>query len=168
MMKFNNSAFNKGFTLLELLVVLAIIATATSFLYPSFSSVSIRKGFQADVKSFEAEISNARLQAFSRGTTVRVNTVKNGDEYILTTLASDSPTNSCGTAGTWVQISRNTVEMNSNFNVTGTGIGNICFYRDGTSNGSAFNFAQKNELTDIGRANINIYIATGFIDVEIR
>jgi prepilin-type N-terminal cleavage/methylation domain-containing protein len=168
MMKFNNIALTKGFTLLELLVVLAIIATATSFLYPAFTEVSTRKNFQANVKAFETEMSNARLQAFSRGTTVRVNTVKDGDEYIITTFASNVPVRTCGTGGTWSQIASTTVEMNSNFNITGTGIGNICFYRDGTSTGSAFNFAQKNELTNIGRANINIYIATGFVDVEIR
>lgn len=168
MMRSSNISYKSGFTLLELVVVLAIIATATAFLYPAFAEVSTRKNFQANVKAFETEISNARLQAFSRGTTVRVNTVQSGNNYTITTFASNTPVSTCGTGGTWAQISSNTIELNSQFSVTGSGLGNICFYRDGTSTGSAFNFAQKNELTDIGRATINIYIATGFVDVEIR
>lgn len=64
MMKSNNIGKTSGFSLLELIVVLAIIATATAFLYPAFAQVGTRKNFQANVKAFEAEIATARLQAF--------------------------------------------------------------------------------------------------------
>lgn len=160
-----NYKSTSGFTLLELLVVMAIVGTATIALYPAYASLSTRKDFQSNLSDFETVLASTRLQAFSRDTTTRITTVKSGDSYMLTSYASSAPTSTCSTAGTWQQMATTRVDMNIRFVVTGTGIGNICFFRDGTSTGGNFAFAQKDSGTDIASAAINIYISTGFVDV---
>lgn len=159
---------NKGFTILELIVVLAVIATASVVVYPSISKTASRKDFVNSVKTFQTELSNTRLNAFSRGVTTRINTSQSGDVYTVTSYYSNSNPTSCAASGTWTQLNSVAVDVNSNFQVSGSGIGNICFYRDGTSSGGSFSFSQKDAGTEIGAATINIYLSTGFIDATIQ
>jgi prepilin-type N-terminal cleavage/methylation domain-containing protein len=157
-----------GFTILELVVVMAIIATATVALYPTLSNISSRKDFEHNIKTFQTEFANTRLNAFSRGVTTRINTSRSGDVYTITSYASNSNPTSCSTAGTWTQLNSVAVDVNANFQVTGTALGNVCFYRDGTSTGGGFTFSQKDSGTQIGAATINIYISSGFVDVSMQ
>ncbi len=154
-----------GFTVLELIVVIAIIGTLSFLSAPLFQSWGSKRALDESINEFYSVFSSARLDAFARGVTIRVGSSKTNDDYTLTTYYLDGPTESCDVGLSWTQSSQRIVDLNSNFVVTGSALGNVCFYRDGTSTGGNFSFDQKNGGTDLGSADVTITLATGFIDV---
>jgi prepilin-type N-terminal cleavage/methylation domain-containing protein len=157
--------YEQGFTLLELLAVLAIIATVSLFGLPAIQEWNAKKSFGKSVNEFYSGLSRARLEALEKNTVTKIVTTRNSDTYTVISYNNSSASAACNAAGGWTQIESMTVNMNSNFEVTGSGIGTVCFYRDGTSSGGIYNIAQKNGQTNLGNASINVILATGFIDV---
>jgi len=60
-MKFNNSA---GFTLIELMVVVAIVAILAAIAYPSYQD-SVRKGRRKDAESYMMNLAQLQQQYFT-------------------------------------------------------------------------------------------------------
>lgn len=156
---------NSGFTLLELLAVLAIIAVVALFGLPTIQEWNSKKSFGKTVNDVYSILSNARLEALGKSTIVKVATSRSTDTYTITVSYNASASAACSAAGGWTQIESTTLNVNSNFEITGSGIGNVCFLRDSTSTGGVYNIVQKNGLTNLGNTTINVMLATGFIDV---
>src|ERR1700731_2061360 len=68
---FPTSAMQRGFTLLELLVVMTIIAVVAAFLIPALSPGSAR-ALDGATRQFAADLENARLIAIAERTRTRV------------------------------------------------------------------------------------------------
>ncbi|MBV2150037.1 prepilin-type N-terminal cleavage/methylation domain-containing protein [Sphingobium sp. AS12] len=62
---------DQGFTLLEALVVLAILALLSSLMFPAVGSALRYQAFADGAMRFEASLRAARAQALRRGTSVR-------------------------------------------------------------------------------------------------
>ena len=154
-----------GFTLLELLAVLAILAVVTLFGLPAFQSWNAKRSFDRSTNDFYSLISQAKMQAFIKNTTTKINTSVSGDNYTITLYSNATAVSSCSTSSGWTTLETTTITLNSAFQVAGSGIGNVCFFRDGTSTGATYDITQKNGLTDLGSGSITIILATGFIDV---
>lgn len=164
-MKHINITQNSGFTVLELVVVLAIIATLSVLGNPLYQNWGAKRSLDSTANEIYSELNKARIDSFSNGLSTRVLTSKNENEYTITRYILDSSQESCDVNLNWAEESQKTIEVNNNFTITGTGIGNVCFYRDGTSNGGSFSIDQKNGGSDLGNIDIMITLATGFIDV---
>ncbi len=147
------------------MTVMAIIATASILAIPYFQEWGAKKSFEKSINEIYSELSQTRLEAFSRGTTTRITTSRDNDEYTLIMYYNDTPVDNCAAAGGWNVIKTTALEFDTHFEATGSGIGNICFYRDGTSTGGAFSIDQKDAGVNLGSADISVVLTTGFIDV---
>jgi len=92
---FKNKTMNKGFTLLELMIVVAIIAILASIAFPSYLD-SVRKSRRAAVQSDLIEIASYMEQVYTAtssyaGATIAASGVSN--DYYTITL----PTKTVGT-----------------------------------------------------------------------
>lgn len=154
-----------GFSLLELMAVMAIMGTLTLFGLPAIQEWNAKKSFQNSVNDVYSYLSRTRLEALSRSTITKINTYRDDDNYLIRIYYNSSPSAACSSTNGWTQLDSRTIRMNSNFQMTGSGIGDVCFLRDGTSSGGIYNIAQKNSQTNLGNASINVVLTTGFIDV---
>ena len=153
-----------GFTVLELMTVLAIIAVISIFELPSIQEWNAKRSFGAIVNQVYSNISQAKIESFGRNQIVRISTSRSTDNYTQT-IAYNPSNLACNSVSGWVPIKSETFSVNTNFEITGSGIGDVCFYKDSTSSGGVFNIVQKNGLSNLGNTTINVILATGFIDV---
>lgn len=156
----------QGFTLLELIITIAIIGIV--FVVGSQSGLSqwATKGEAKNtLATMLSEIGLLKDESLNRNTTTRMTLVNSSGTYTLTKFFSAAPTTTCSSAGSWTQISSREIDMSAQYEITGTAMANLCFYRDGTSSGGTFSIAP----TDIGSQHktydLEVTIATGFIDV---
>ena len=71
----------KGFTLLELLIALAIVLVIVSLAVPAFSrSVQIAKA-DADLDELQRGLNFARLEAINRGTAIQIRPLAGNDDW---------------------------------------------------------------------------------------
>ena len=155
----------RGFTLLELLVVFSIIAVASIFTAPYFQDWNRRSSFENSVSEVTSLLYDAKNHGLLKSTTVKIVADKNGDDYNFEIFEAATPITDCTATTTWTSITNSEVSLNPNFEILEGSLNDICFFRDGTTSGGAFNFRQKNGNTDVGIADISVTIATGFIDV---
>ncbi len=156
---------DSGFTVLELLIVVAIIGTLAVFVLPGIDTWTAKRSYRNLYHDLVTQLAEARSEAQIRATTLRVLTSRNGDNYTVTTFFSPAPVANCNAAGVWTQLSQVTLEAPTLFEITGNGIGNVCFYRDGSASGGQYNVVQKDGGNDIGGAAVTVTIATGYLDV---
>jgi general secretion pathway protein H len=67
-----------GFTLLEMLVILAILALVSGIAFPALDKAMRRQAFQADAVRVDTVLRRARAAAIARGTSVRVRAGEGG------------------------------------------------------------------------------------------
>jgi prepilin-type N-terminal cleavage/methylation domain-containing protein len=159
------SSAELGFSLLELMVSIAIIATIITFTVPNFQNWSVKRSYKNTLEDLEYFLSESRNEVFTRNSTIRVSVSQSGDSYSFTRFISATPTTTCSSAGSWTEIVTRVISVNSRFQITGDSIGtNLCFFRDGSSSGGEYIISQKDGGEDMGGATLAITIATGFID----
>jgi len=165
-MKNHYSSAQAGFTLLELLATLAIITTLSLFSLPVIQEWNAKRYFQRTVNDIYSSLANTRIEAFAKSTTTKITTSLTGGIYTIQMFYNDTNNSaSCASSNGWVQFDTTTISISNNFEITGSGIGSICFFKDGTSSGGSFNITQKDGGTELGNSSIDIFMATGFIDV---
>ncbi len=157
----------QGYTLLELMITVAIVGIAARFILPGIDAWTLEQDFENAVYDMERDLQTARELAQLQNTTARVLVVRNQDEYTVTTYLADSPTSLCSTSGSWTPQSARTFALSSIFELTGSCVCNVCFFRDNTATGGTYNFLQKDGGTDYGIGTLQVTIATGFIDVIV-
>lgn len=148
------------------MVVVAIIGTATLFAVPTIKDWQVRNSLNESIDEIYSSLVETKQLAYAKNTTSRILVTKSGSSYTINIYSLPTPSSACDSSlATWVTSTTRTFTLNSNFNITGSGIGNICFYRDGSSSGGAFSFSKVvNGAYDMG-ADITVVIATGFIDL---
>ncbi|MCB2081026.1 MAG: prepilin-type N-terminal cleavage/methylation domain-containing protein [Rickettsiales bacterium] len=155
----------KGFTVLELLIVLALIGIVTAQVLPVSTNWTAKESLSETSETLMGALNDTRSEAQIRSTTTRLLVQRNGDTYTLTAYTSPSPVNNCDTTGTWNALFTRTMEINNQLELTGTGVGHVCFYRDGTASGGVYTIAEKADGGEIGSKTITVTIATGYLDV---
>ncbi len=157
-----------GFTLLELIVVISIVAIAMTMGAPSYDGWATKKDLNNSYKKLLSELSNLRNEAFLRNTTMRM-VVSSGGGYQMTAYAADTPVSACNAgSATWDEVLDAELALDDHFQITGSGVGSVCFYRDGTSSGGQYIFSQVDGGSDRGYVALEVTIATGFIDVAFE
>lgn len=88
---------NRGFSLIEVMIIVAIVAVLAMVVVPSMKSLTIRNRMVAQVNFLHASLSNARIEAIKRGENVVM--CKSGDPTGCPGNAGDC----CTTTGDWSQ-----------------------------------------------------------------
>lgn len=165
----SNRCSTSGYTLMELIITVGIIAVMAKFTMAGMENWTARSKFSNTLGNLERVLIVARQEAEARNTTVRVLTVRTGDNYTFTTYKNnDTPATSvCDGSGSWTVLSTSTEEVSAHFEITGNGVGHTCFFRDGTASSRTFNIVQKDGGTDIRSATVIVTVATGMPDVTV-
>jgi len=155
-----------GFTLLELILVVAVLAALLTLAGPAFDRWQAKKDFSNSHQLLAQELSQLRMLSSMRNTTTRMNLTQVGDVYTINTFTAALPVTTCNDSGTWVSEKSFTMSINDAHELIGTAVNtHICFYRDGGASGGTFTLQQKGGTTDINPVNLTIILATGAIDV---
>lgn len=131
----------KGFTLLELLVVLALFALALLVVPPMFSSGAPQVELKSTARVFASQLRRARSQAIARNAEVTFELDVEGRRY---RLVGDGAT---GTVPEGLTLSLVTAESER----IGSSRGSIRFYPDGSSTGGRITLGrgERSYLVDV-------------------
>ncbi len=160
----------RGFTLLELIITLAVIAIVTVVASsPALDSSNAQKTFTNTFNSLQGELSKARNEAMMRNTTTRMVITSSGGVYTINTYYSAAATSTCSSGAVGNALDSNVnLKVHSKYQLTGAAMGNICFYRDGSSSGGTLTLAPITVTTGLKTATITVTIATGYLDVVVQ
>lgn len=168
-MKIIINANEKGLTLLELLIVLAVIGIAATFAIPNLNNFTTSRVAEKDLATIRSLIDYAKVSSFSRSKTMVL--IQNNNSIKLSELRSNDPIACLGDVDNVKEyvnpkILKSTVTAKHNNNATITGsysqsTSRICFKRDNTSTGGGFEI--KYGYDSIYRIEI---WATGFYEIS--
>ena len=166
-MKITINENEKGLTLLELLIVLAVIGITATFAIPNLSNFTTSRVAEKDLATIRSLIDYAKTTSFSKSKTMVL--VQTNKSIKISELRSNDPTQCLGSIDddkeyTKPQILKSTVtaKHDSKANVTGSygqSPSRICFKRDNTSTGGGFEIKYGHTIF-----RIEIW-ATGFYDI---
>lgn len=157
----------RGFTLLEFLVTLAIIAVVTTVTLPAYNSWTEGKSFDNLFNDLTYELRELSNMAQIQNTTTKIIISEAGGIYTLSTFISSAPTTTCTSAGTWTADKSVIMDIPSTYQITGNGMDSTCFYRDGSSSGGNFIISPIDGSSSGDTATITVTIATGYLDVVV-
>ena len=101
----------------------------------------------------------------NKNTTARMVITNSSDTYTITTYTSATATTTCTSSGTWnVIINAREIQVPSSYEITGSAMANLCFYRSGSSSGGSYQVAPQGSASG-DTTDIDIIMSTGFIDV---
>lgn len=153
-----------GYSIVELLVVLGILALIAGFVLPNIGDSVKKYEFRNSYRTLIEQISTVKSEAITRNTTSRLSLQQVAGVYTLTAYVTPTPVANCNGSNPWTQISTMTLDVPREFQITGSGVGDICFYRDSSSTGGQYVY--DDGAANIGSATITIAIATGYLDVD--
>ena len=153
-----------GFSLLELVVTVAIIATISLYAAPAFQHWTAKHNYESDINDFYSFINQARYESMLRNQPIKVNITQNNNTYTLTSAYLDSDQSICDPTLDWQNFDSTEIELSSRIEFNNLTGGDLCFYRDGSSSGAIYDFSDSKNVATSKR--INVIIATGFIDVS--
>ena len=160
----------EGLTLLELLIVLAVIGIAATFAIPNINSFATSRVAEKDLTTIRSLIDYAKTTSYAKGKTMVLS--QTNKSVKISELRSNDPTKCLGAVDDDAEYSKSeilksaiTAKHNNNANVTGSfnqSTSRMCFKRDSTSTGGGF------EIT-YGHTIYRIEIwATGFYDITMK
>ena len=157
----------KGLTLLELLIVLAVIAIAATFAIPNLSNFTTSRVAEKDLATIRSLIDYAKTTSFSKSKTMVL--IQTNNFIQIFELRSNDPTKCLGNVDddkeyTEAKILKSTVtaKHDNKANVTGSysqSTSRMCFKRDNTSTGGGFEVKYGHNIY-----RIEVW-ATGFYDI---
>ena len=157
----------KGLTLLELLIVLAVIGIAATFAIPNLSNFTTSRVAEKDLATIRSLIDYAKTTSFSKSNTMVL--VQTNNSIKISELRSNDPTQCLGSVDddkeyTEAIILKSfvTAKHDNKANVTGSygqSTSRMCFKRDNTSTGGGFEVKYGHNIY-----RIEVW-ATGFYDI---
>lgn len=120
---------SRGFTLIELIVVVVIVGIFAAIAMPSFSSMLHRSSVRAAADEFYDLLQYARAEAVTRGTIVNINAAVNTTQIVVALGANASGTvlRQVGANGLQTGVAINSAVNSVNFSPTGTASVSACF-----------------------------------------
>ena len=118
------TTMRKGFTLIEMVVVIIIVAVMTSVIVPAYARFYARASFDAEVRQVQDVFAYAREQAVQRDTAVTLNFNPQSESFDITLLPPTPPTDqptayaNANTDTSTLAVSH-TVQLSSKVGVTG-------------------------------------------------
>lgn len=88
-------SIRNGFTVIELMVVVAVIAIVASFALPSYRTIVEKRQLSSGAEQVTAFFSSAQMEAVKRNQFVAVNYQWNGGNWCLGMIAGDEDTVDC-------------------------------------------------------------------------
>jgi len=158
----------EGLTLLELLIVLAVIGIAATFAVPNISNFATSRVAEKDLATIRSLIDYAKTTSYAKGKTMVLS--QTNKSVKMSVLKSSDPTQCLGAIDDDKEYSEAKVlqssvkaKHNNNANVTGSysqSSSRMCFKRDNTSTGGGFE-------VQYGLVVYRIDVwATGFYDIS--
>jgi len=91
----NGFSTDKGFTVIELMITIAVIAIVTSLALPSYRAIIEKRQVTSGAEQVMAFLSSAQVEAVKRNQFVAVNYQENGGEWCFGLTADDDADASC-------------------------------------------------------------------------
>ncbi|MAS51018.1 MAG: hypothetical protein CL712_03740 [Chloroflexi bacterium] len=158
----------KGLTLLELLVVLAVIGIVATFTIPNISKFATGRTAEKDLATIRSLIDYAKTASYSKGKTM-VLLQTNQSTIQVFELSSNDPTKCLGNVNVDNEYSKaisfksiikskhyNNANVASSFNQSNS---RMCFKKDATSSGGGFEVKYQDDIF-----RIEVW-TTGFYDI---
>jgi len=86
----NGFSTNRGFTLIEMMVVIAIVAIITSFALPSYRTLIEKRQVTSGAQQISAFLSSAKMEAIKRNEKVAISTYFDANEWCVGFVAYDA------------------------------------------------------------------------------
>jgi type IV fimbrial biogenesis protein FimT len=125
---------NKAFTLLEVIIVLAVIALLGVIAWPNFKDFMAQRRLNGAAREVQGSLMAARMQAVSENRRI-VQKIDNGSQY---TLFRDSNNNGTMEAGEWI-ITKDLHPAYHDVSFSASSGDIIIFYPNGTANSGTIN-----------------------------
>ena len=165
-MKMLNKKNVEGLTLLELLIVLAVIGIAATFAIPNLSNFTTSRVAEKDLATIHSLIDYAKTTSFSKSKTMVL--LQTNNSIKISELRSNDPTQCLGSVDDDKEYTESiilkstvTAKHDNKANVTGSysqSTSRMCFKRDNTSTGGGFEVKYGHNIY-----RIEVW-ATGFYD----
>lgn len=163
---------NKGLTILEMLVVIAIIATMAGFVLPNMDSWNCRQNTTNDFNSLSSTVNYLQTLAKNRGRSTLLRGVQDGSKITYsyyqakTTLIKENCWSQAYSDTIWESID-GSIELDGTLT---TDPGLVCFHADGSVNQGVTKVwvvsktcGTANQLTSY---RLSTYGTTGFLEKE--
>lgn len=173
----HNDLKEKGFSLLELLVVVALIGIVALFTVPNINSWSDARKAEKDLSEIIKLIDYAVSSSKSYGKTIVIKNSRSNNKSILnlSQLKSNDPS-ACTGSTTSDPVYTNTIILNSQIkskhnsqaNSSNSSFNNssgwLCFKQDGTSSGGGFEIENSSNKFRLNIWQTGFYESTKFIN----
>jgi len=150
---------NRGFTLIEMITVFAILSVLAAVAIPGIGGWIGKTSLRSSVDKTAQLLSYMKGEALSRGTTVKGEIDENEDTVTLY-YSEEHVTNCQSGEVTWVAMDNNLDMKKIELSSTAEN-NNLCFFRDGTSNGGTLSLSSKH-----GEYAVRVLSATAFIETQ--
>lgn len=153
-----NKQKNRGFTLLELMIAIAIVGIITSIAVPSFQNTLERNGLKEAAESLKSDLMFARTEAIKRSTDLNVSIDINGTSWCYG-IDDDATSCDCTSSGSCAIKTVNGSQFQDTSLTAGTDIDVTFQFRRGTAsaNGATINsdnYSARVVVSNLGRIRI--------------
>ncbi len=142
----------KGFSLIEVVVVIALMAIIAAFVAPNFMNMMVQRRLNGAARQIMSELMNARMQAVSQQNAFKISFPSNHEYTILDDDDND------GVADTGESIQTKDIQSDY-YDVTLNSTANVIFSGRGTAN-----LATITVSNSAGSKNVNVEI-TGYVKI---
>ena len=172
----------KGFSLLEVIVIVAIIGIVSAIAFPTISSWTNKRKADVDIQTLRSLVDYAKQTSMTQGKSIILYSSSGGVDVYVT---QSNDIRSCGIGSSYIRDTEYQTQIKfestvrTKHNASGqspspnynNSTGRICFLQDGTSSGGGFtathdNESYKLEIWQTSFSELTRYVNNQWIDVN--